>query len=142
MFKNRKLLVACIAALTLCACATNKQAGTWIGAAAGAVVGGLIEDEAAAVAAGAVVGGLVGRMIGTRMDNKRTAQALEDNAPYQSSAWTNDETGGSYQITPEAFFDQGDTPCRNFELVQNIDGHDEVVRGTACRQPDGTWVTS
>ncbi len=142
MFDYRKLAVILLTTSTLCACATNRQSGTWIGAAAGAVVGGLIEDEAAAVAAGAVVGGLVGRMIGTRMDRKRTAHALEHNAPYETAAWTDAKTGRQLRFTPQEVYENGDTPCRHFELVTTVDGQDEIERGTACRRPDGTWFTT
>ena len=38
---------------------------------------------------------------------------------------------------------QGDsgTRCRDFTATSEIDGRDEVVNGTACKQPDGAWKT-
>lgn len=142
MFDYRKLTVISIAAISLCGCATNRQSGTWIGAAAGAVIGGLIEDEAAAVAAGAIAGGLIGRMIGSRMDRKEVANALEHSAANETTAWFDPETGKHHRITPQAFHMRGDQVCRHFELVTIVDGRKEVTRGTACRRADGAWMTS
>jgi surface antigen len=34
---------------------------------------------------------------------------------------------------------QVERDCRDFEQTVVVDGQDETVRGTACREPDGTW---
>ena len=32
------------------------------------------------------------------------------------------------------------TSCRDYQSTITVDGKDQVVHGTACRQPDGSWA--
>lgn len=137
--------VIAASALLLYGCATKQKTGTLIGAAAGTVVGAAIDDDAITMAAGAVIGGVIGNRIGARMhrrDKVRTARALERNAAGKPSAWANPDTGHRYRLTPDNTYPTDRGSCRDFELLAQIDGEPQVMRGTACRQPGGTWVTS
>jgi outer membrane protein OmpA-like peptidoglycan-associated protein len=77
--------VLLIAGLTvgLNSCATKTQTGAIVGAAGGAVVGGLIGHAAGSTAVGAIIGaaagGIVGSIIGAEMDKQ--AKELKQNIP-------------------------------------------------------------
>jgi surface antigen len=75
-----------------------------------------------------------------RNDQARTTHALDKSADGESTAWRNDQTGMRHAVTPTRTY-QADSGgrCRDFTTVTRIDGREEVVDGTACRQPDGTW---
>jgi surface antigen len=42
-------------------------------------------------------------------------------------------------VTPTRTYKTAERDCRDFEQTVVVDGQDETVRGTACREPDGTW---
>jgi hypothetical protein len=44
-------------------------------------------------------------------------------------------------VTPTRTYDGPSGPCREFTTVTEIDGQQERVCGTGCRQPEGTWRT-
>jgi surface antigen len=120
------------------------------GTALGAVVGGLIgsgigegSGRTAAIIAGAVAGGLIGKSIGRNMDDTdrmKTAQALETSPTNTPTSWKNPDTGNQYTVVPTHTYTtaQG-MPCREYVMDTTIDGRPEQVRGTACRQGDGSW---
>jgi len=140
------LSLAAVLALGACENPPTKQQ---TGAVAGAVVGGVVGStigggtgRTVAIVAGAVAGGLFGSHIGGRMDEAdrlKAAQALESTPTGQASAWKNPDTGDTYTMTPTRTYEAEASPCRDFTVDANIDGRPETVKGTACRQPDGSW---
>ena len=120
---QRSLLVAAIAAsLALAACETKQDTGTLVGAVAGGVLGnqfGKGAGRVAATMAGAVVGGIVGNEIGR---------------------WRNPNNGRYGEIVADDYYERGGARCRNFVHKVWIDGRPQAMRGTACRNPDGTWT--
>lgn len=48
----------------------------------------------------------------------------------------------SEAVQPVAAVPLNDTLCRTITTTADIDGQPQTVRGTACRQPDGTWQTT
>jgi surface antigen len=147
----KKTLVALVAAsgLVIGGCQTTKeQQGTVIGAIAGGLLGNQVgggSGRTAAVIAGTLIGGYLGGNIGRQMDDGdryRAGQALEATPTYQSSSWTNPDSGNRYAITPTKTYYSGSGPCREYTTEAWIDGKRETVYGTACRQSDGTWQAS
>lgn len=132
---------------TACQTAPSKQdIGTAAGGVLGAAVGSQIGEgsgRTAAVIGGALLGGLIGRSIGRYMDERdyrMAGQALETTPTDQSTTWRNPDTGYRYSLTPTRTYEsQTGRPCREFVTEAYIEGERQVVRGTACRQPDGTW---
>ena len=127
-----KPFVAALLALAffLGACKSHSPSKEDIGMANGAVLGG------------AAPGGFLGSRIGRKMDQndqKMTAEALETSREGSATSWRNPDTGQTYSITPTYTYPGSAGPCRHFRTVTQIDGLEEVVQGTACRQPDGTW---
>ena len=158
--KNVSIATLIVASsLGLAAC--NHQPGygggpkAGIGTVAGAVAGGVIGNQfgsgsgkVAATVAGAVLGGLIGHSIGTSLDeaDRQRAMAAEYRALQYGQAgqrvvWRNPNSGYYGEVVPGPYYDSGTGRCRDYTHTIYIDGRPEVARGTACRQPDGTWAT-
>jgi surface antigen len=148
---QRCALTAAIAAsLLFGGCATNQEGGTAIGAITGGIIGnqfGKGGGKVAATLAGAVVGGIVGNDIGRSLDARdrelaRHAEyeAWESGPPRQPVRWRNPDNGRYGEIIVEESYYRGPSRCRDFVHRVWIDGRPQAMRGTACRNPDGTWT--
>ena len=145
---GKKLIAISVALVFLGACESNPSKEN-VGMVSGAVVGGLLGSQvghgsgrAIATIGGAALGGYIGSRIGRNMDEndqRKAAQALESSPDNRASSWKNPNTGQSYSVTPTRTYDSSNGPCRDFETTSTIDGKNETVHGTACRQADGTW---
>ena len=72
--------------------------------------------------------------------NEHFNHAMESTMTGQTSNWTNPSSGYQVQVSPIRTFQQADsTYCREF--TQSITEKDQpvAVKGTACRQSDGSW---
>jgi surface antigen len=154
MFKSKASVLA-IMAFALAGCAADsgpkESAGTAGGALAGALIGSAIGkgpgERVGAALAGAAIGGLIGNRIGAAMDDddKRYAyeaqmNALETGRSGAPVAWRNPDSGRYGNIVPGPVYDQRGAKCRSFSHTVYIDGQPQIARGTACRNPDGTWT--
>jgi surface antigen len=130
----------------------NKQGtGTVVGAIAGGATGAAIggsKNRIPVLAIGAVVGGIIGNQVGQSLDeeDRRIAaaaeyQALEQGQPGAPTPWDNPQTQHRGQIVPGKYYQQNGQYCRSYTHTIYIDGEPQTSRGTACRQPDGTWRT-
>lgn len=120
--------------------------GALIGAGVGSQFGGGTSGHLLGAAIGAVAGGLVGSSIGRDLDDqeRRNAQeaeynALETGRPGSPVQWHGDRDGYYGEVTPGPRYRVNSYDCRDYTHKIWIDGRPEVARGTACRQPDGTW---
>jgi surface antigen len=155
MYSARMIAIALIGA-SLAACAggsiggPKEDTGTLIGAGAGALLGSQIGGDSRARVVGAVGGALLGGLIGNRIgaalddeDKKRAyaaqMQALETGPSGAPVAWRNPDSGRYGNIVPGPAYQQQGQSCRPFTHTIYIDGRPQVARGTACRNPDGTW---
>jgi surface antigen len=137
-------------AVGLGACETKQDSGTVVGVVAGGVIGnqfGRGAGKAVATVAGAVVGGIVGNEIGRQLDvrDRQLAQQAEMDAwergpPGRPVRWRNPDNGRYGEIIAEDYYDRGGVRCRDFIHRVWIDGRPQQMRGTACRNPDGTWT--
>lgn len=145
----RMLVLVLTAALALLGCEgpSKQTSGAVIGAGLGGLAGsqfGSGGKKTAATIGGAILGGLIGGSIGAYMDETdrlRMQDALEYNRTQQPSTWQNPDTGASYRVTPTRTYSSGGQDCREYSTDVYIDGQRDVVYGTACRAPDGTWRT-
>lgn len=123
--------------------------GLVLGGVAGGIVGNQIgkgRGNVLATVAGAVVGGIIGSEIGRGMDERDRQLAMEaeydalergqSNVPRQ---WRNPDNGRYGDIVPSKPYKRGATDCRDFTHTVYMDGRPQQMRGTACRNPDGTW---
>jgi surface antigen len=149
---NKHILKIGAAGLTLVlglsGCAQNptqEDTGRVVGGILGGVIGSRFGEgsgKTAAVIGGALLGAYLGGEIGRSMDandRRRANDALEYNRDNQPATWTNPNSGVSYDVTPQRTYYQNDAPCREYATKAIIGGKEEVVYGTACRQPDGSW---
>jgi surface antigen len=134
--------------VTLSACnqMTKKDGGALVGGALGGLVGSTIgrgDGRIAAAVAGALLGAYVGSSVGESMDEldrRRASDALETSPTGSAVAWTNPDSGSRYRVTPtRTYYERSQTPCREFTTEAWIEGKRETVRGSACRQQDGSW---
>jgi surface antigen len=155
---NFKVAIVAVAALALCGCASGPDgggpregAGTAVGAVTGALIGsafgGGTGERIGGAIAGAAIGGLIGNRIGASMDeeDRRMAYeaemaALEQGQVGAPVGWRNPGSGRYGNIVPGPVYVQRGSRCRSYTHTVYIQGRPEVVRGTACRNPDGSWT--
>lgn len=155
---NFKVVLAGVAVLALGGCAGSpggagprEGTGTAVGALTGALVGsafgGGAGERIGGAIAGAAIGGLIGNRIGASMDeeDRRMAYeaemaALEGGQVGAPVGWRNPASGRYGNIVPGPVYVQRGARCRAYTHTVYIRGRPEVVRGTACRNPDGTWT--
>jgi len=155
-----KLFTVAALALALAACAGSpdpdgpgpkENSGALLGALGGAVIGSQFGNITGAHVTGAVVGAGIGALIGNRIgaamddDDKRRAyaaqiDALNDGAPGAPVSWRNPDSGRYGTIVPGPYYEQKGLRCRSYTHTIYIEGRPETVRGTACRNPDGSWT--
>jgi surface antigen len=152
-FTVRVLAVAWLGA-AVAACSSDsgpkEVGGTLVGAGTGAVIGGAIGNASGNGAVGALAGAAIGSMIGNRIgaamddEDKRRAyaaqlQALESGPSGAPVAWRNPDSGRYGSVVPGPAYAQNGTNCRQYTHTIYMDGKPQTARGTACRNPDGTW---
>lgn len=126
---------------------TGETVGTLGGAVAGGLVGSRFGGGAGKIATigiGSVLGALAGREAArylTGNDNQRAAtaeqQALNQGGPI---SWNSPDSGARGTVQPQRTYQNnaGQT-CRDYTHTVTVQGQREQARGTACRQPDGSW---
>jgi surface antigen len=153
-----KLLAVFAMGLWLAACAGNPDGmgpkegtGTLLGAGTGALLGAAVAgggtgNRLAGAAVGGLLGGLIGNRIGASLDerDKQLAYEAEINALEngQSGApvgWRNPDSGRYGSVVPGPAYVERGRNCRAYTETIYIDGRPQTARGTACRNPDGSW---
>lgn len=146
----KTVLIAGTVATTLllagCQEVRNEQVGAVVGGGLGGLLGAQVgggKGQIAAAVAGALVGAYLGGQVGKSMDEvdrMKANRTLESTPTGQTSTWSNPDTGNQYAVTPtKTYQTDAGAPCRDYTTEAVIDGRKEYVKGTACRQPDGTW---
>ncbi len=96
--------------------------------------------------AGIVGGGLVASA-GAELSRRERLEAV--NAEYRALesapagepvAWRDEKTGHGGTVTAAQPYRVGSQDCRPYSHVVNAGGSARSVRGTACRNPDGSWT--
>jgi surface antigen len=141
-----------ILTLSLAACGPNAQKSD-TGLASGAILGGLVGNQfgkgsgrVLGTMAGAVIGGVVGHDIGSQLDQRDRMlaqeaefEAFESGEAGRPRRWRNAGNGRYGDIVPMERYRRGNYDCRDYTHTIYIDGRPQAMRGTACRNPDGTW---
>jgi surface antigen len=55
-------------------------------------------------------------------------------------AWRNPDSGRYGNVVPGPAYQASGATCRQFTDTIYVDGTPQTERGTACRNPDGTWT--
>jgi len=138
-----------VGAIPLSSCETTSHAeqGEVIGGILGGVLGSQVGEghgKTAAIIVGSIAGAMIGRHVGETMDDNdrmQTAMALNDSRTGETTTWVNPDTGNRYTVTPTGTFERSEGPCREFRLDAKVgDQPNQEVYGTACLQPDGSWL--
>ena len=141
-----------IIGLAVSACTPGREkeeAGTLVGAGAGAAIGSLIGHgggNVAAIAIGGLPGGYAGNRIGAQLDERDQLAAAQAGqqalaAPMgQTITWNNPDSGHSGTVTPvRDGTDSTGAYCREYQQTIVVGGQTQQAYGTACRQPNGDW---
>lgn len=152
----KRLIAIVFMGTAVAACSANsgpkEVGGTAVGALAGGLVGNAIGGSAgnrlAGTVIGAAVGGFLGNRIGAALDDedKRRAyaaqmQALESGPSGAPVAWRNPDDGRYGNVVPGPAYQAHGATCRQYTHTIYIDSTPQTERGTACRNPDGTWTS-
>ena len=93
----------------------------------------------------AMGGGLIGGSIGSKLreSDRRTAlqaeyRALEYTPGGKSVDWQGSGVSGS--VTAAQPYRVGSQDCRQYTHTVSAGGQSQTARGTACRNPDGSWT--
>ncbi len=153
MARKAALSLALLATVSLAGCGpggiSNADGGTIGGAVLGGVVGnqfGKGSGRVLGTVAGAFIGGIVGHDIGRKLDQRdrilaqqAEMDALERGTSGRPIQWRNPDNGRYGEVIPEPPIRRGSQDCRPYLHKVYIDGQAQSMRGTACRNPDGTW---
>lgn len=139
-------IAAAIAALTLSACSTTGL-GRDPAAQAFADAARPAEPRVGAAIVEAMAGGLVGGTIGADLDSRDRRRALE--AEYrtleytpagQAVSWGKAGSRRHGEVVAGSPYRVGSQDCRQYRHTVHVDGRARTARGTACRNPDGSWT--
>ena len=156
---SRRTLLLTTGLLSVClgACANDpysgpkQDGGTFLGAVTGALIGsnfgGGTSGHVAGALAGAAVGGVLGNAIGASLDARdrerayaAQMQAIQYGEPGAPVGWRSPDSGRYGTVVPGPPYQANGLTCREFSHTIYIDGRPQTARGTACRNPDGTWT--
>ena len=95
----------------------------------------------------AMDGGLIGGSIGSglRESDRRTAlqaeyRALEYSPAGKAVDWQGSGGGVTGSVTAAQPYRVGSQDCRQYTHTVSSRGQNQTARGTACRNPDGSWT--
>jgi len=157
-----KYVAIAVVAASLAGCAGSpdgmgpgpkENTGTLLGAGTGALLGAAVAgggtgNRLAGAAVGGLLGGLIGNRIGAALDDEDKQRAyaaqmdaLERGPSGAPVSWRNPDSGRYGTVVPGPAYQEAGRNCRSYTHTIYIDGRPQTARGTACRQPDGTWAT-
>ena len=149
------VLAISLVTLSLAACGpegpTKADSGMVVGAAAGGILGNVVgrgrDGKILSTVAGAFIGGIVGSEVGRSMDKQdrilaqqAELSALERGRTGEMTPWRNPDNGRYGEVVPLEPYTRGPQHCRDYTHKIYIDGRPQAMRGTACRNQDGTWT--
>jgi len=142
-------LALSIALFGLSACSTISGKGPAVGPGGALTVTPANTPSAGGVGSG-VLGALGNGLLGTsagRLDPADRRKALEaeykalEYAPVgQATSWKSASGAQSGQVVAAQPYQVGSQNCRQYTHTFTIDGAPQTARGTACRNPDGSWT--
>lgn len=133
-------------AMALSACSTSDVTGARSGAAVQAFAGSSATAPVATAIVEAMAGGLVGGNLGNELDRRDRRRALE--AEYraleytpagQAVAWGDSANKGG-EVVAGSPYRVGSQNCRQYSHTVYTGGRTQTARGSACRNPNGSWT--
>jgi surface antigen len=151
------IAIVILAGSLMIGCASDPYGGPRqdSGAVAGAVAGGVLGaalggrgtgTRVAGAVIGATAGGLLGSAIGASLDERdrqrayeAEMEALERGQPGAPVGWRGQYRSSYGTIVPGPYYESRGVRCREYSHTIYVDGRPQTARGTACRNPDGSW---
>ena len=140
-----KMGVTGLTLMVLAGC-TSIGIGTSRGSAVQAYASAVTSQPPAARIVEAMAGGLIGGTLGRGLDRRdlRRAlvaeyQALEHTPAGQPVTW-GDAEDRSGEVVAGSPYRVGSQNCRQYTHTVQAAGRSQSARGTACRNPDGSWT--
>lgn len=140
-------VAAVLTAIVLSACSTTGGGGSASGARAFVKPDETPPQHVGAAIVQAMGGGLIGGQLGTNLDARERRRALE--AEYrtleytpagQSVIWGQPGSRSRGEVVAGSPYRVGAQDCRQYTHTVTLDGRAQSARGTACRNPDGSWT--
>lgn len=91
-------------------------------------------------------GGLIGGSIGDGLDSTERRSALEaeyralERTPSGEAVTWRGDSGVYGEVVAAQAYRVGSQDCRQYRHMVVVDGVPRTARGTACRNPDGSWT--
>lgn len=70
---------------------------------------------------------------------KAQIDALELSRTGAPVTWNNPDTGAHGSVVPGPTYVVNNQECRDYRHTMTVEEQTQEIKGTACRQPDGTW---
>jgi surface antigen len=132
---------------------SKEGTGTLLGATAGAILGSNVgkgKGNVVAIAIGTLAGALFGQEIGRSLDRAdritmgpNSQYSLEHTRSHQTTRWNNPDSSNSGSMMPTRTYQQTTGQyCREYSQTVVVAGKKQDAYGTACRQPDGSWIVN
>lgn len=133
-------------ALSLGGCATSNTGASGVSGFAGQPTRPSAQPAGQAIIK-AMAGGLIGGNVGTGLSSNEKVQALEAeyraleySQPGQPVAWGDKGSGRYGEVAAAQPYRVGSQDCRQYTHTVTLGGAQNVARGTACRNSDGSWT--
>ncbi len=137
------------ALLSLSGCISGGLGGARLDASTGAVAGNAAVSRPGGAVATTIIaamnGGLIGGAIGDGLDDEDRRLALE--SEYRALEYTPAAQGVKWQgrgdsgeVIAAQPYRVGSQNCRQYQHSVSVSGRTRSARGTACRNPDGSWT--
>lgn len=144
----QRVIALAAGALLLAACSSGSslQTGAIPGANPETVIGSPVGTGSGEPTVGAVEGGLMGADVGQSLNDaereialKAEYEALEYGRAGQPTLWQAKRGENRGEIKVGTTYQVNRLDCREYTHNVWIGGRLRVIKGTACRQPDGAW---
>lgn len=145
----RRAILGAAAVFFLAACSGSNSSlttGAIPGANPGTVTGSPVGVGSGQPTVGPVEGGLMGAEVGLSLSDadraialKAEYEALEYGRAGQPTVWRSRSGDNRGEITVGQTYQVNRLDCREYTHNVWIGGRPRVVRGIACRDPDGAW---
>lgn len=133
-------------ALALGGCATSSPGSSGVSGFAGQPPRPAAQPAGQAIIK-AMAGGLIGGNVGAALSGNEKVMALEaeyralEYSPVGQSVTWGDRAGGRHgEVKAAQPYRVGSQDCRQYTHTVSLGGADNVARGTACRNADGSWT--
>jgi surface antigen len=142
------VVIALLAGVSIAGCSAGSgiTTGTVPGANTGRIVASPVATGAGQAPIGAVEGGVMGADIGRSLNDSDRAvalkaeyEALEYGRSGHSMQWRSNTDDVNGTIRVGGIYQVNSLDCREYTHDIAIGGRTRVVKGTACRRPDGVW---